>query len=180
MCCVKVHWCNVLYQPNSNMLEVSIKAIRSIHGMFKVGNGKVDGSVVEEKSSLRCWSWLSLLNWIGALTLSLVLELPLRKLEPWFILWSFFLLRLLCISINLQYGHTWNTVVKSGLVLLVATLVDVHLNWLNWFHFRILKGSLLIILIECIVFLSSFRDVTRMSMSAISFLTQLDSEILCP
>ena len=52
------------------------------------------------------WSWLSLLNWIGAVTLSLLLKLPLRKLEPWFILWSFFLLRLLCISINLPYGHT--------------------------------------------------------------------------
>ena len=29
-------------------------------------------------------------------------------------LWSFFLLRLLCISINLPYAHVWNTVVTSG------------------------------------------------------------------
>ena len=70
---------------------------------------------------LRCWGWLSLLNWMGALMLSLLLKLPLRKLEPWFILWSFFLLRLLCISINLPYGPAWNTVVMSELVLLVAT-----------------------------------------------------------
>ena len=70
---------------------------------------------------LRCWGWLSLQNWIRALTLSLLLKLPPRKLEPWFVLWSFFLLRLLCISVNLPYNHAWNTVVMSRLVLLVAT-----------------------------------------------------------
>ena len=32
-----------------------------------------------------------------------------------------FLLRLLCISINLPYGHAWNTSVMSGLVVLVAS-----------------------------------------------------------
>ena len=54
---------------------------------------------------LRCWCWLSLLNCIGAL--------------PWFVLWSFFLLSLLCISINQTYSHVWKTVVMCGLVLLV-------------------------------------------------------------
>ena len=43
------------------------------------------------------------------------------------------------------------------------TFVDVHLSWLNWFHFLILEGAL---------------DVTRMSTSTVSFLTQLDSAIL--
>ena len=38
---------------------------------------------------LRWWGWISLLNWIGALTLSFLLKLLLRKLEPQFILWSF-------------------------------------------------------------------------------------------
>ena len=33
------------------------------------------------------------------------------------------------------------------------TLVNVHLNWLNWFHFLILKGRLLVILIGCMIFL---------------------------
>ena len=28
------------------------------------------------------------------------------------------------------------------------TLVHVHLNWLNWFHFLILEGGLLVILID--------------------------------
>ena len=72
---------------------------------------------------LRRWGWLSLLNWIGALTLSLLLKLLPRKLEPSLVLWNFFLLRLLCISINPPYSHVWNTVFTSGPVLLVATCI---------------------------------------------------------
>ena len=79
------------------------------------------GLFLRKNHLLRCWGWLSLLNWIGALTLSLLLKLPPRKLEPWFVLWSFFFLRLLCISINLLYAHAWNTVVTPGMVCLVAT-----------------------------------------------------------
>ena len=60
------------------------------------------------------------------------------------------------------------------------TLVDVHLNWHNWFHFLIVEGDhLLVILINCMIFLSPFVDVTRMSMSTVSFLAQLDCGILC-
>ena len=48
-------------------------------------NGSIDvkmgGSILEEKSSLRCWSRPSLLDWIGVLTLSLLLKVPARKLE---------------------------------------------------------------------------------------------------
>ena len=60
-------------------------------------------------------------------------------------------------------------------------MVDVLQNWLNWFHFLFLEGFLLVILIDCIIFLSPLADVTRMSMSRItvSFLAQLDSGILC-
>ena len=57
--------------------------------------------------------------------------------------------------------------------------MDVHLNWLNWFHFLILEGSLLVILMDCTISLSPFLDVTRMSMSTISFLTQLNPGIHC-
>ena len=56
---------------------------------------------------------------------------------------------------------------------------NVHLNWLNWFHFLILKGGLLVILIDCMIFLSPFLDVTRISMSTVSFLAHIDSGILC-
>ena len=58
-------------------------------------------------------------------------------------------------------------------------LVDVYLKWLNWFHFLILEGGLLVIQINCMIFLSPFRDVTRMSMSTVSFLSQLDYRIFC-
>ena len=43
--------------------------------------GNKDGSVLEEKSSFKMLG-SSLLNWIRALTLSLLLKLPPRKLEP--------------------------------------------------------------------------------------------------
>ena len=59
------------------------------------------------------------------------------------------------------------------------TLVDVHLNWLNWLYFFFPKGDLLIILVDCMIFLSTSLDVTRMSMSTVSFLAQLDSGIIC-
>ena len=37
-------------------------------------------------------------------------------------------------------------------------LVDVYLNWLNCFHFLILVAVPLVIVIRCIIFLSSFLD----------------------
>ena len=43
---------------------------------------KMNGLALEEKSSLRCWGSTSLLNWILALTLSLLLKLPPGKLRP--------------------------------------------------------------------------------------------------
>ena len=64
-----------------------------------------------ENHLLRYWGCLSVLNWIGALTLSISLNMPPRKLEPWFVLSSFFLLRLLCMSINQPYTHISSTVV---------------------------------------------------------------------
>ena len=60
----------------------------------------------------------------------------------------------------------------------IITLVDVYLNWLSWFHFLILEGSLLVILIDCMIFRPRFLDVTRMSMSTVCFLAQLNSGIL--
>ena len=45
-------------------------------------------------------------------------------------------------------------------------MVDVLQNWLNWFHFLFLEVGLLIILTDCMIFLSPFLNVTRMSMSS--------------
>ena len=42
-----------------------------------------------------------------------------------------------------------------------------------------LKGGLLVILINCMIFLSPFPDVTRMFMSTVPFIAQLGSGILC-
>ena len=42
----------------------------------------------------------------------------------------------------------------------------VHLNWLNWLHFLFLVGAILVILIVCMIFLSPFLDVTKMSTSS--------------
>ena len=61
----------------------------------------------------------------------------------------------------------------------VITLADVHLNWLNWFDFLILERDPLVILIDSMIFLSPFLDVTKISMSTVSLLAQLDSGILC-
>ena len=44
---------------------------------------------------------------------------------------------------------------------------------------RVLEGVLLIILIDCMFFLSLFLDIIWMSISTVSFLAQLDSGILC-
>ena len=41
------------------------------------------------------------------------------------------------------------------------------------------RGGLLIILIDCMIFLSPFLDATRMSVSAVSFLAQQGCGILC-
>ena len=60
-----------------------------------------------------------------------------------------------------------------------VNFVNVNLNWLNWFHFLILERGLLIVLIDCKNFLSPFLDVTRMPMSTIFFLGELDPGILC-
>ena len=90
---------------------------------------KMEKLFLRKNHLLRCWGWLSLLNWIWALTLPLLLKLLPTKLELWFVLWSFFLQRLLCFCINLPYGHAWNTVVMSGLVLLIAT-------WNCWISYK--------------------------------------------
>ena len=37
---------------------------------------------------------------------------------------------------------------------------DPLMNWPNWFHFLILEGRILVILIDCMIFLSPFLDVT--------------------
>ena len=77
----------------------------------------------------RCWDCLCYLNSTGALMLSLLLKVPPRKMELWFVLWNVFLLRLLFIYINEPYNLVWNNVLMSGLVLLGAI-------WIFWINYR--------------------------------------------
>ena len=85
---------------------------------------------------LRCWGWHSLLNWIGALTISLSIKLPPKN---WSLSMKLFLLRLLCISIYLPFNHAWNNVVMSGLVLLVTF-------WNCWMGYKNRYVGLLVLL----------------------------------
>ena len=76
-------------------------------------------------------------------------------------------------------GHRRNVISLSLDYVYEYYLVDVHLERLNWLHFILLEGGLLVILINCMVFLSSSLDVSRMSLSKVSFFALLNSRILC-
>ena len=69
-------------------------------------DAKLMGMSLLRNHLLRCWDYLYLENWVRTLILSLLLKLPPRKLEPWIILWSFFLLKSIFISVNLLYVFT--------------------------------------------------------------------------
>ena len=79
---------------------------------------KIDGSVLEEKSSFKMLGLTSSskLDWGSvAKTASKKIEAVIRSMK------FFFLLGLLCISVNPPYSQVWNTVITPGLVPLVAT-----------------------------------------------------------
>ena len=56
-------------------------------------------------------------------------------------------------------AYCWNV----ASLFIAITLVDVYLNSLNWFNFLILEGDVLIILVDCMVFLSPFLYVLKIS-----------------
>ena len=68
---------------------------------------KMDGSVLKEKSSSKMLGLIfsSKLDW--DFYIISIAKSASKKLEYWFVLWSFFLLSLLCISINLPYSHIY-------------------------------------------------------------------------
>ena len=167
--------------------------------------------LLKKNHILRCWDSLSFLNWIGAPTLSLLLK---QHPRPCSAVWSFFLLRLLCISINLPYDLAWNNVFICWLVLLAGRYVTQTKKWMcrtvallfvvslepvthrqnvaslslfYRFYFGRCLSELpelvplpitgpLVILIGCIISMSSFADVLRIYVN-ISFLAQLDSGV---
>ena len=84
---------------------------------------KMDGSDLEDKSSFRMLGLVfsSKLDW-GSCIISIA-KTGSKKVGAIIHSMKIFLLRLLCISINLPYTHIWNTVVMSGLVPPVAAWI---------------------------------------------------------
>ena len=76
-----------------------------------------------------------------------------------------------CHCVTLMARYTCKTMDMMDWLLVI--MLGVHLNWLNWFHFLFLEWGLLVILIDCISFLSPLLDVTRMPMSRVSFTARL-------
>ena len=74
---------------------------------------KINGSVFQEKPSLKMLRlhFCSKLDW-G----SYIAKTNPRKLQPWFVLWSIFLLRLLFVSINQPYCLAWNFVISRSVL----------------------------------------------------------------
>ena len=75
---------------------------------------KMDGSVLEEKSPCKMLglTFFSTLDW-GSYIISIG-KTAFGKIGALICSMKFFLLKLLCISINLPYGNAWNTVVCLG------------------------------------------------------------------
>ena len=82
---------------------------------------KLGGSVLGEKSSFKMQglTFSSKLDW-GSYMISIA-KTASKKIGALIGSIKFFLLRLLCISINVPYAHVQSTVVTSGLIPLVAT-----------------------------------------------------------
>ena len=107
--------------------------------------------------------------WAGAP--SCYLEL-LKKLQKW-------ICRFVGLSLAASpepLGHRQSSC--SQVISIGIALVDILQNWLSWFHFLFLEVGLLVILIDGMIFLPPLLDVTRMSMSKVSFLVQLDPGII--
>ena len=81
----------------------------------------MDGSVLEEKSSFKTLglTFSSKLDW-GSYIISITKSTS-KKIGALIYSIKFLSLEVGLISTNLPNGHAWNTVVISGLVLLVAT-----------------------------------------------------------
>ena len=118
-------------------------------------------------------------------------------MESWFILWRFFFwscfyLHKSTIQWCMEYCcHSWAGAPSCYLELFdklqklicrtVSPSLDVSLKpflahcWTGWNgYFLILKGGLIVIMLDCMLFQSQFLDVTRISMSIVSFFIPLD------
>ena len=132
------------------------------------------------------WFWMGNLHKSIQLMLEflkspfLVLNFSYYTLMTFLMMSSVILLSMLIVLSSLNVvrhlicGNNQNWLLNLNLIY----LIDVHLNGSTASTSLFLRG-LFVILIDCMIFLSPFLDVTRMSMSTVPFLTQLDSGILC-
>ena len=136
----------------------------------------MDESVLEERSSFKLLglTFSSKLDW-GSYIISIAKTAP-KKTRTLFCSTKFLSLEValylyeLTIRPCIEYCcHVW-----GGAPSCYLELVDKVQKWICR-----TVGSVLVILIDCMVFFSPFLDVTRMSMSTVSFLAQLESGILC-
>ena len=147
--------------------------------MSKLPQGKLEPWFVPWSFFLRGWS-VSLKIYdtaIHGIVVMSGLVLPVATWN-WWINYKIRYAQLLVLHL-LPLLNTWLIFASLSLFYKYYILVDVYLNLLNWFHFLFLEWGLLVILRDCIIFLSPFLDVTRMSISTVSFHAQLVSGILC-
>ena len=99
---------------------------------------KMDGSVLEEKwfFKIRGLTFSSKLDW-GSFIISIT-KSSSKKIGVVNLFYEFSFSLGWSVSINLPYGHVWNIVVISGLVLLVAT-------WNCWISYRNKYAGLLVL-----------------------------------
>ena len=90
--------------------------------------GKWTGLSMMNNHMSRCRNYLSLLNCIRTISLSLFLKLHPRKLGPWFVLRSFFIFGLTFIFINLPHCFPWNNAIVHGLVFPIALFT----SWISY------------------------------------------------
>ena len=136
------------------------------------------GLFLRKNHLLKYWGWLSLLNWIGALTLSL-----LKLLSPEVALYLYKSTILPCME---YCCHIWPGAPNCYMELLyklqkwicrtvgcslaasrqnMASLSLFYRDYFsrcscqNWFHFLFLEVGLLVVLIDYLVFLSPFLDL---------------------
>ena len=79
---------------------------------------------------------------------------------------------------NFSFGYLKGVCFKYGLYFFLYFLALCSSEVAQLVPLPFSRGGLLVILIDCMIFTSPSLDVTRMSMSTVSFLAQLDSGIL--
>ena len=150
----------------------------------------MDGSVIEEKSSFKMLrlTFLSKLDW-GSYIISTakaasknigVLIRSMKLLSPEFALYLYKSIIQPCME---HSCHVWAGAPSCCLELLDKLQKQICRTVgpsLAASHVPLpYSQGLLIILIDCMIFLSIFLDVTRMSISSVTVLTRLGSGILC-